>query len=53
MGVITEYIIFKVIRTDDIIQGHVEGNNSYEGQTVARHTFNEMIGRRGAKKFCS
>lgn len=57
MGVLTGYIVFEFIRTDGIAQEeHIEEeeeDNSYEGETLAQYTFNDMFGKRGTKKFPS
>lgn len=56
MGVLTGYTVFEFIRTDGIAQEeHIEEeeDNSYEGETLAQYTFNDMFGKRGTKKFPS
>lgn len=54
MGVLTGYTVFEFLRTDGITQEeHIEEDNSYEGETLAQYTFNDMFGRRGTKKFPS
>lgn len=53
MGVLTGYTVFEFIRTDDSTQEeHIEEekDNSYEGETLAQYTFNDMFGRRETKK---